>query len=85
MADDLEFELQRIARDFRCGATASGNERFAALSQTLSDSMGQSGTGVGSFVQRLRGALQMHERGDYIGLADALEYDLLPELKRNSG
>ncbi len=80
MVDGLETQVQQIAGDFRRGATALGNEQFTVFCETLEHQVIQHERDASTILQVLREALVQHQRGDYIGLADALEYELLPKL-----
>lgn len=81
MVGPLEDQIRQIAAHLRVGATAEGNERFTAFTDDLGQALASGRGNMKALVHLLRKALEMHERGDYIGLADALEHELLPGLK----
>jgi len=74
----LSAALGPIARDLRLGASASALSAFAEFITALTEALPTLGDRVTELMPLLEVALAAQERADYLGLADVLEYELMP-------
>lgn len=78
----LRAALLQTVASFRVGMPARGNDALARFVGLLQELLGRSGTdeGAGRLLPHLSQIIAAQERGDYLRVADLLEYELLPRL-----
>ena len=75
--------LQRAVQAYRLGAAAEANAHLVVFLAAIERASTHPGVAevLGSSTTSLRRLMEAQSRGDGIGAADALEYELLPELQ----
>lgn len=81
-SDDLRAALLQTVAAFRVGMPARGNDALARFVTRLQDRLERGGSDAQalSFLPHLSDIIAAQERGDYLRVADVLEFDLLPLL-----
>ena len=80
--DHLRAALMQTVSSFRVGMTSRGNDalvRFVTLLQNRLDGKGTD-EAAAPFLPHLGEIIQAQERGDWLRVADLLEFELLPLL-----
>jgi hypothetical protein len=80
MALGLISQLDGIVLDLRCAAIASANSKFAQFILQFEEQLANSGWDLQRVVPILQQSLAAHQRADYLGLADSLQYELRLEM-----
>lgn len=80
MANDLVLRLDAIVLDLRCAASARANLNFSEFVRLFAESLPSSGWNIDRVLPILQQASAAHERADYLGLADTLQYELRAEI-----
>jgi hypothetical protein len=75
--------LQRAVQAYRLGAEAEANAHLVVFLDAVERASAHPGVAevLGSSTTSLRRLMEAQSRGDGIGAADALEYELLPVLQ----
>jgi hypothetical protein len=75
--------LQRAVEAYRLGAEAEANAHLVLFLDAIERASAHPGVAevLGSSTTSLRRVLEAQSRGDGIGIADALEHELLPVLQ----
>lgn len=78
----LRATLMRTVASFRVGMSARGNEALVNFVTLLQDDLDRVGTDSAAhpFLDHLQEIVAAQERGDYLRVADLLEYEVLPLL-----
>ncbi len=76
----LHATLMRTVASFRVGMSARGNDALASFVTLLQAELDSQGTDSGAhpFLEHLKEIVAAQERGDYLRVADLLEYEVLP-------
>lgn len=80
MARRLIARLDGIVLDLRRGASAAAHSNFSEFVAEFSAALPDSNWDVDRILPILQQGLAAHERADYLGLADTLQYELRTEI-----
>ena len=80
MARGLTERLDTIVLDLRRGANAAANSNFSEFVAEFSAALPDSNWDVERILPILQQGLAAHERADYLGLADTLQYELRDQI-----
>jgi hypothetical protein len=80
---EYDAEAREIARAFRLGAFLHAGEPMAALISKVAQALGNSPSSLKDELSRiLEDLLASHKRGDWLGVADSLEFEMRDWLRR---
>lgn len=79
---NLHQHIHAVVHALRLGRSAEGNDALAEFLQQLSIALtGPLGSQAPLLLPALRALLQAQEQGDFLYVADLLEYELAPRLQ----